>query len=515
MNLWPHQQRAIDDILTAIARGERRICLAAPCGSGKSLIMRRLTQHFAAQDWKVVLYINRKLLREQITAGLDGDGIEHGIRASGHAFSYWQQVQVSSIQTEDRRVYKTGSWSLHDAQLVFVDEAHINRSGVAEKIINEHVSKGAVVIGPTATPVSLSHLYTHLVSAGTNSELRKCGAHLPCHTYGPDEPSLQDIGPVNIGDDLSESQNVKAIMRPGIFGRVYKHWKTLNPDARPAILFGPGVGESLWFAQEFRSKGVKAAHIDAQHIWIDGEQHTTTPELREQVLADVRSGDIKIIANRWVMREGVDIPELYHCILACVLGSVSTYLQCAGRVVRYHSSLPGHVILQDHGGNFLRHGSINADRQWHLSDTDRSIATDRVNRLREKKEQEPITCPQCFQVRASGPICKACGYETNRKTRMVVQKDGKLIPYSGDVYKPRVTKETPEDEKRWKQQYYRAKNGKLTFSQAYALFRKEWGYYPRRDLDLMPKDELGWSRKVKDVAYTELRKSEKDLELFQ
>jgi superfamily II DNA or RNA helicase/intein/homing endonuclease len=958
MNLWPHQERALKEIHDSLFN-EKRICVTAPTGAGKSLMMRCLLEWCVENQLRAVLYTNRKLLREQLSAGLNAAGIDHGVRAAGHALDCWQGIQVSSIQTEDRRVFKTGAWELHDANIVLVDEAHMHKSGVSVKIIDAHVADGATVIGwsvggdssilmsigdkiermtlesawnkyssdakvtngievasilgskvrsfdgerfvwsnaesimrhrltgkkayeittekgrsitvtedhsvhrlsfngkdsksrkpfsslevckgsdlsigdylvldsvidsvpcentssinmtsltsdkryivygdfdsdvsqlpiaqwkkdsregkygtylrqkefaktrsqtglarfvhgqsnlfpvsldvsdfayilgyylgdgwtdggrvnfavankdidsfkkqleklsgvfegstfsikemsgesvevrwpckslasvlrnicgthahnkripeqcfsfskehikillqgmldsdghlglhnrslrytyvtvsselawglvdllrligvsasvqtalprqggiiggrritgkrikysvsfsktavdgelcarrgrsfiqdfdgfpvkikgikevfpeyvydicvpetntfvasgflvhNSATPLELGHVYKRLISAGKNSELRKCGAHVPCLTYAPDEPDLRNIGPVKVGEDLTESQNVKAIMRPGIFGRVYKHWCEINKDARPTILFGPDVGGSLYFAEQFHNKGVSAAHIDAKYVWINGQQYPTTQELRDEVIAGVKCGDIKVICNRFVLREGIDIPELYCGILASVFGSLSTYLQASGRLLRSHKSLD-QVVLIDHGGNYWRHGSVNADREWHLSDTNRILAERRMEALREKKEAEPITCPQCSKVRASGPKCPECGFQHQKKSRMVVQASGKLVPRYGDIVKPRVTEKRNDTEEKWKQMYHRAKRSKngMTFKQAWGLFYKENGYFPPRNLPEMPKDELSWSRKVRDVRYVELNASLND-----
>jgi hypothetical protein len=95
---------------------------------------------------------------------------------------------------------------------------------------------------------------------------------------------------------------------------------------------------------------------------------------------------------------------------------------------------------------------------------------------------------------------------------MVVQASGKLVPRYGDIVKPRVTEKRNDTEEKWKQMYHRAKRSKngMTFKQAWGLFYKENGYFPPRNLPEMPKDELTWSRKVRDVRYVELNASLND-----
>jgi hypothetical protein len=55
--------------------------------------------------------------------------------------------------------------------------------------------------------------------------------------------------------------------------------------------------------------------------------------------------------------------------------------------------------------------------------------------------------------------------------------------------------------KLWERCYWRAKNSKnrMTFIQARNLFFYENHYWPPSDLPLMPKNEIDWFRKVKDV----------------
>jgi DNA-directed RNA polymerase subunit RPC12/RpoP len=209
------------------------------------------------------------------------------------------------------------------------------------------------------------------------------------------------------------------------------------------------------------------------------------------------------------MREGIDWPWLYHGIMATVFGSVTSYLQAGGRLLRAHDSLD-HVLLQDHGGNYHRHGSLNSDREWSLGQTSHMVTSMRQDRLREHKEDQPIVCPQCGFVRLRGPECRQCGHKSERKSRVVVQANGDLKEIEGDIYKPRRVKELPDTERIWTSCYMRAKNSRngMTFRQAEALFFRENYYYPPRDLPFMPTHEADWFRKVKDVPVSELKRKE-------
>jgi DNA repair protein RadD len=463
--LWPHQERGVLGVKDALARGEIRICLTSPTGGGKTSMMGYLIDSWTRQRTRTVLYTNRKMLMRQTMDVLRGFGIPFGVRASGmdeHA-NCDELVQLAMIQTEQVRQRRRASYQLFPADRVLIDECHNQANGEAERIINDHVTAGASIVGLTATPLDIGNLYETLVVAGVNSELRRCGAHVPCYVYGPDEPALAAKLKRTKTGEFREGDVVKAVMSPNIFGRVLEHWKTLNPDRLPSILFGPGVKESIWFAEQFHAAGVRCAHIDGEHIWIDGEQHRKTDELVEELAKESRAGRLPVVCNRFVLREGIDWPWVRHGILATVFGSVTSYLQSVGRILR---STPGkdRAIVQDHGGNWHRHGSPNADRDWRLGCTSLEYTTERIEKLKEKKEPEPICCPKCGAIRMTGPRCATCGHESTAKSRPVIQSDGTLKYMKGDIYRQPPTQEKSDTQKLWERCFYRCQRSGQTFS---------------------------------------------------
>ena len=296
------------------------------------------------------------------------------------------------------------------------------------------------------------------------------------------------------------------IMTQTIFGHVLKWHRLLNPDLRPAILFGPGVKEAQYFAEQYEAAGIPAAMIDGKSVWIDGELHPTSQDMRQQVLDASRDGRIKVICNRFVLREAIDMPWIYHGIGATVFGSLQSFLQSGGRILRNHPDLDD-VIWQDHGGSWHRHGSLNVDREWDLRYSAGQKEAERVDALREKVEPEPIQCPECKAIRMRGPKCHQCGFMQQRSSRTVMQIDGTLKQMNGDVYEPRRRAAFKNQDSIWEKYYYQAKKSKngMTFKQAEAMFMLDHqGCYPHRTLPLMPLHHADWGRKVRDVAYEDL-----------
>lgn len=507
MKLWAHQQRAVDEIDAAIGRGRRRIVVTIPTGGGKTLVMRTLAEHWLADRRKVSLYTNRTMLREQISDALMDAGIYHGVRAAGEADEREHHFQISSIQTEYQRVIKRGQWDLHEADLVLVDEAHLQKEAMAQAILRRHAEAGALIVGMTATPLGLSGVYEHLIVGATNSDLLRCGANVVARHFAPDEPDMRAFKKLSSEkQDLKVSdKDVRSAMgpRPQLFGRVWANFQALNPDCLPTILFALGVEESVWFAQQFTARGVRAAHLDGDDVWLDNEFLRSDRDVRQRIVRESQSGALKVICNRFVMREGIDLPWLRHGIFATVFGSVQSYLQAGGRLLRSH---PGKefVTVQDHGGNYWRFGPLNEDREWFLEQTAEMAYGLRADRIRKGEKDQPFRCPKCGRTWSRGRVCKpahgGCGYELpagKKLPRPVVTADGSLREATGSFFRPRQMNRSKDAVKDWCDLIlFRCREGtkgERTFRQATAAYAMDHGWqWPDPAWPLTPIDERDW-----------------------
>lgn len=447
---WPHQDRAIQQSRDCWRSGISSWCLVAPCGAGKSYIMRQLAVPAAERGLTVCIYLHRVMLTKQTIEAFESNGVEFGVIASGFKRYRNDQaaIQICSLPTVNARM-NHATFMLPKASIVIVDEAHQQTGGMAQKVFQSHLDMGAKLIGFTATPVDIGGVYERLEVAANYSDMLACNAHLPVICYGPDRPDTSGLKRMKSGE-FSSGDDVKINRVPTIFGRVMEHWQRLNPQQLPTIGFAPGVEESKWFVRLFQQQGIPCAHIDGERVLVVdpdengqliAEELVSNDETRTQVIEGSRTGRYKIVWNRFVLREAIDMPWLYHAIAATSMGGLSTYLQSIGRVQRYWSEYD-HVILQDHGGNIDLHGTPDQDREWELGDTNRSIAKE-TTKQREKTpgdEVEPICCPKCCAYRLSGPQCQTCGYMHKRSVRMVRQLDGELVRKTGRIVKPKAPK---------------------------------------------------------------------------
>ena len=506
MILWPHQERGIAEIVQAVKDGSRNICVTSPTGGGKSRI---ILEQIKAAGYGVSLYTDRRMLLSQLSADLEREGIDYGVRAAGWEPALLRSVQLSMMQTEGSRSLD-GNREVHPSDLVIIDEAHKMAGATMIALDDEHLrlKPMRVKIGTTATPLGIGHFYDTLIVAGTNSELRQCGALVPAKHYGPDEPDTKWIGTVAVdGGECGIVNAKRTAFAHMVFGRVLDHIPIYNPELRPMLLFAPGVEQSKWFAQELTRHGIPSAHIDGSEIWVDGEVLDPTDENRKMIADRSKDGDIKCVCNRFVMREGINWPWLYHGIFATVFGSLTSYLQAGGRMLRNDSTLPGSVVIQDHGGNWHRHGSLNADREWALENDDRIVQGVRKERIQNKDEPEPIVCPKCHACRLSGSTCRECGYRHTGRVRSVLQKDGSLKEMRGDIYRaPRRIQTSEKVKEAWMNRVRGIRHSKketvvgMTFAQAEVSFARDHNWqYPPRGLPEMPLNPADWFRPIQSV----------------
>lgn len=517
--LWDHQRAGVDDFFACVDAGYQAIALTSPTGMGKTrTVAEILREYFAGRGdhWgdgprHALLYTGRRMMLEQLKSDMDAEGFRFSVRAAGDTVTrLGADLTIASIHTDKARSKK---WEGHldlDYGLVVVDEAHLHCRGAEDRRILRHwLGRGAVLLGPTATPDEMGGVYQKLVVAGTVTDGFRCGALVRARHYGPDEPALKEMQ-ARLDEGFSEAASKSAIMRKGVFGRVRQWFDKLNPHRKPTILFAPGVKEARWFAEEFYKAGITAASIDGEEVWINGEEVQDRQAGRAEVARGSEDGSIVVVTNRFVLREGVNWPWLAHCVFATVFDSTASYLQAGGRVLRAHPSLKT-VCVQDHGGNWRRHGSLNHDREWSLEFTAKAVAKAREEGYKDPDAppllREPQTCPVCKAV-VVRPPCLACGHDWSMyaRTREVVQTDGTLVRVTGPMFRPYLPRMKADTIAQWRSVYFRCKNTarRMTFHSAYGLFCHLHGYYPPKGLPWMPIHEFDWKREVKLVPAHDL-----------
>lgn len=504
--LWTPQRRGLDETMALVEQG-KHVCLYGPTGSGKSLQAFCLMEWAMAHRTKSIFYLNRTLLIDQTMRRAMEAGMPIGVRAAGFEdyYDFSAPMQIASTDTEYSRVVQRNIWEPFKAHLVIVDEGHIQKATKMQALLDDHKKRGAAVVMLTATPIGVAHMVDELVVSGTLQEYRDCKALVPAIVKSIEQPDLSKVKRNATGEFVLDGER-RRVYTQSIIGNVIERWKKHNPDGRPTLAYWPGVQESVWGTGQFMEAGIPWAHVDATDCVVDGKRAKLTRDRWLEIQERLKDGTLKGVSSRFKLREGVDMPFVYHAIFATPIGSLASYLQTIGRVLRYSEETPDHVLVTDHGGCYLHHGSPNHDRPWRQWWTlpEAVVSKAHMNNIKEGKEREPIRCPKCEGERLRGSKCPFCGFEHEKSVRSVRYEDGRLKTYEKDHFiKPRIRKEKPDTQQLWSglvhghlRKVARGQSTGTSFSQMEAWFFRQFHYYPPRSLKMMPKNEWDWHNKI-------------------
>ncbi len=160
------------------------------------------------------------------------------------------------------------------------------------------------------------------------------------------------------------------------------------------VVFADYVANAEKFVAEFEDKGIDAVIIHGSLNDVE----------RRRALAAHASG--AVLVNCMVLTEGWDSPETSCCILARGCGSVGTYLQIVGRVLRPCEGKTEALLIDLTGRSFYDHGAPDADRKYSL--------TGKGIRTKDELEVDQTYCPVCGQPVEAMPNswpCAMCGHQ--------------------------------------------------------------------------------------------------------
>jgi superfamily II DNA or RNA helicase len=385
IELRDYQHAGLGALRSHLGQGKWRLCLVAPTGAGKTTIAAAMIKGAVAKGKRVLFLAHRKELIEQCSARLDLFEIPHGIIQRKHKRTDpRRQVQVASIQTLIRRDH----W---DADLIIVDECHRSTSKTYRQIIDRYDEKTAV-IGITATPYrmdgrGLGELYDELIDLISVQDLVDAGHLVLPDVYGSTAIDLSSVK-TTAGD--FDKKDLAAVMREVVFrGDVVDNWLRRVKDLTGVVedhrcnactvVFCTNVQQSIQMVEQFRQRGITAAHLDAK----------TPAKERAEVLRRLRDREISVVSNVGILTEGWDLPHLECVILLRPTRSRSLFKQMVGRIMRPDPDKRFGIVL-DHANCTRMHGFVNEVEKYSLNGRE----------SRPRKGAAP----------APHKMCKACEY---------------------------------------------------------------------------------------------------------
>jgi DNA repair protein RadD len=398
IQLYPWQETAVEGLRAAIREGKKNQILAAPTGSGKTVIGAFLIHECFRLGKRAVFVCDRIPLIEQTSRTFDQYGIPHGVIQGDHErVQPWQKIQIASAQTLQRR-----RWP--DADLIIVDEAH-SRHGVVWKRLQERT---AIAIGLTATPFTkgLGRIYDGVVTVRTTRQLIADGYLADFDIWSASEPDMK--GAKVVGGEWTDEERLQRSMP--IVGDIVQEYLRHGQGGK-FIAFGVNVPHCEEIQRQFLAAGVPCGLYT----------YKTTDIERAWMAEDFRSptGALKGLVSVAALSKGFDVPAVEVVILARPLRtSLAEHIQMLGRGLRKDPDNPGkRCVVLDHAGNCRRFW---ADMNDFLGEGAGELDDGRRKEKKkaEKKEREPMKCPRCAHVHDPKPRCPMCGHEYPRRSEV-------------------------------------------------------------------------------------------------
>ncbi|MGD3155778.1 DEAD/DEAH box helicase [Staphylococcus warneri] len=379
IQLRDYQNELIDGIYQSISKGNKRIMVQSPAGSGKSVTMSEVARRATDKGNRVLFVVHRRELVNQIKETFIANSVDMNL------------CHVGMVQTINNRVKKG---SEPKPTIILVDEAH---HSLAKTYLNifEHFSD-AYVIGFTATPWRMSNkgftdVFQDLILGKTVRWLIDNNRLAPFKYYSVNLMD-SDILTHNSTGDFSNDSITKA-MQKTIYGDVIKHYKKFA-EGKKTIVYTHNVESSINVAERFNKEGYKALQVDGK-----------TPKAQRELAMELfRKGEINILVNAELYGEGVDVPDCQCVILLRPTESLTLFIQQTMRSMRYQPNKQ--AIIIDHVGNWYRHGLPDSEHDW-------QIYFEGTKKKGKSNDAIPIKeCPECFSVIESAyTICPECGFE--------------------------------------------------------------------------------------------------------
>lgn len=393
VTLRDYQQAAFDKARDAVRNGARRILICAPTGGGKTVLASALMEMVKEKGNRASFVVDRLSLIQQTSDTFDRYGLDHGVIQGGH--ERWRPalpLQICSVQTLGRR-----RWP--DTSVDVFDEAHVLHT-THKKRMEE---KASIVIGLTATPFTkgLGKWFDVVINVTTTRALIDDGWLSPYRIFSCAEPDMSGVTVKSTGEWDEREASGKALEVVGdVVAEYLKHGEN-----RKFICSAVDTAHVEELQRQFLSAGINVATYTYKNS--EDDRADTTNEFKKPDSA------IRGLITVTAASRGFDIPDVSCVIMARPLRkSLAEHIQLFGRGLRISPETgKQNCIVLDHSGNCARFfEECESFFDFGTGELDDGKKREKPKK-KEKKELEPVKCPECRALHKPQPSCPCCGHE--------------------------------------------------------------------------------------------------------
>ena len=488
--LRPYQQAAFDKARDAVRNGARRILICAPTGGGKTVLASALMEMVKEKGNRASFVVDRLSLIQQTSDTFDRYGLDHGVIQGGH--ERWRPalpLQICSVQTLGRR-----RWP--DTSVDVFDEAHVLHT-THKKRMEE---KASIVIGLTATPFTkgLGKWFDVVINVTTTRALIDDGWLSPYRIFSCAEPDMSGVTVKSTGEWDEREASGKALEVVGdVVAEYLKHGEN-----RKFICSAVDTAHVEELQRQFLSAGINVATYTYKDS--EDDRADTTNEFKKPDSA------IRGLITVTAASRGFDIPDVSCVIMARPLRkSLAEHIQLFGRGLRISPETgKQNCIVLDHSGNCARFfEECESFFDFGAGELDDGKKREKP-KPKEKKELEPVKCPQCRALHKPMPACPCCGHEYPRK-QAVAHVPGTLKELIAGGYRKELSRDL------WPMvcgYVLERREGEAARKQALAIFKDMTGAWPMSDFNstqpVDPTAEVRSRIRAQQIRFSHRRKTD-------
>jgi DNA repair protein RadD len=397
VELRDYQQRAFEQAREAVRQGAKRILICAPTGGGKTVLASALMEMVREKGNNASFVVDRLSLIQQTSDTFDRYGLDHGVIQGGHI--RWRPgmpIQLCSVQTLGRRAWP-------DTSVDVFDEAHVLHA-THKKRMEE---KRSIVIGLTATPFTkgLGKWFDVVINVTTTRALIEQGWLSPYRIFSCAEPDMTGVTVKSTGEWDEREASSKALEVVGdVVAEYIKHG-----EGRKFICSAVDTAHVEELQRQFLASGINVATYTYKDS--DEDRADTTSEFKKPDSA------IRGLITVTAASRGFDVPDVSCVIMARPLRkSLAEHIQLFGRGLRISPETgKTNCKVLDHSGNCSRFfDECESFFDFGAGELDDGKKREKPKK-KEKKELEPVKCPECRALHKPLPACPCCGHEYPRR----------------------------------------------------------------------------------------------------
>lgn len=331
IGLRDYQKSAVSSVCDSAKRGDRRIVVCQPVGSGKTEVMAELCRLGRNPLVVAPLIDLMKQARDRLQLRLgEKCDIEQGGMRAEHMEGLRRRVIVGSrdsLLSNER--YKAKAYDR--VSLVLIDECHVGITPRLESMLHHFEQQGATIVGFSATPYkgkgkALRYwprpqvVYSLMDGIGD-------GYLVPPKCFLSEAKSLDMTLVDEVCGEWDKAQ-LAAVLTAEHFVQEVSSLVLQTHAQKPSVVYACNVRQAKLLAEVFERYGTKASIIHSKQDLVE----------RKANMDAFLSGDAKIIVNVGILGYGWDHPELRNIYMAAPTRSLSRYEQRLGRGTR---ALPG------------------------------------------------------------------------------------------------------------------------------------------------------------------------------